>query len=131
MCEVNLVEDLAIPPSNPMLDLLGHRISSLEMFVSPSLVTTKMFFRPMMAQDLNGPFGLDTEVLFIHVAPHHVRVMERIGWAGNEGPRPPYLEKELLPHWHSPSWRSLGLAAFGRRYSLSGLPTRGPISDLR
>ena len=70
------------------------------------------FLCPVVPQDFHGAFCSDGDVLLTHVAPDHVRIMERFSGTRYEEPRPSYFGEELFLHRYSSTGNSSSLSSF-------------------
>ena len=91
--QFDFTADFTVPPPHSMMDFSRHSISGLEVLVAPSLISTQVFFRPVVPKNLNGTLCLDGEILLAHMAPYHIRVLERVSGPDIKDLVHPILEK--------------------------------------
>ena len=129
--QLHFIQDLAITASNTMLNYSTHWIDTPEVLVPPPLITSQVFFGPMMPKNLERTLGLNREVLLAHMAPDHMWIVDRVSGSRNEGPGPPYLGEEFLAHGHPSLDLSLGPGDFLIPGSAFRLAVQSLLPDFR
>ena len=126
LCQLDLCEQLPISASDPVLYFAGYWVNTPQMFIPPVLVSPQVSFTAVVPEDFEGPLGLYRKVLFTHVAPDHVWIVNRISWPGDERSRPPNFCKEFFAHRDPALLWTLG----ADRYFGPSLPFRGGVQCL-
>ena len=75
--QLYFAQDFTVASSHPVLHFTSDWMDPLKMFIAPSLVPPEVLLFPVVSQEFKGALCFDRNVLLTHMAPRHMRIMQR------------------------------------------------------